>query len=130
MAQDAGALCNAVLAPVGSASGKSIIIDGIRHADVVLTMQDLLAPSHLRLVYVGLDEAIRRARLMVRSDLSELSLEQLDVHSTEIEVSNYLAQIAHLVVDGSVPVAKLTDRIIVWVQNQSENEYPSAIAFK
>jgi len=122
VAEDVDAFCGAVLAPVGLVSGRSVIIDGIRHKVVVRAMQDLLAPAELRLVYVGLDNASRISRLIARENIVELSLEQIDAHSTEVEVSQYVMQQADLIVDGTDSIPVLTKKIVSWIRNQPKGK--------
>jgi len=116
LAQDAHAFCEAVLAPIGPASGRSIIIDGIRHLEVVRLMGSLLAPAQLRLIYVAIDETTREERMAGRQGFAEPLLEQIDMHSTELEVSRYLAHAGNLVVDGATEVPVLTNQIVAWVR--------------
>jgi len=74
----------------------------------------LVKPTPFALVYVGIDDATRSARLVTRGETDDRSLQLIDADSTEIEVASYLSMRADIIVDGSRELSELTDEIIDW----------------
>ena len=98
--------------------GRSLIVDGIRHAEAVEVLRQLVAPSELLLVFIAVEEPTRRARLHQRSVTDYETLQCLEVHSTETQVKTILPGIADLTVDGTQPVERLLQEIVNWVQQR------------
>ncbi|MCC6175748.1 MAG: AAA family ATPase [Chloroflexi bacterium] len=108
--------CRAVLAQAGWEVGQSLVVDGIRHAEALATLNQLVHPSplvHIHIVVSDLEREDRLARREVNAPhpISERS----ETHSTEIQVGTVLPRIAQLVVDGGRPLeecaADVLDRV-------------------
>jgi cytidylate kinase len=110
--------CRAVLRQADWEPGDSLVVDGIRHVEVVAALRAVIAPDQFRLVYISLAEDVREARLSERDNISRGGARQYDAHSTEAQVES-LSRIADLVVDGSLPDSKITEKIVRWVQHTS-----------
>lgn len=108
--------CSSVLGQVEWHPGQALVIDGIRHVDIVTELRRTVQPSVFRLVYVSLDQAIRGSRLR---ETEAGSLEVLDQHSTEVEVFATLPQLADLTIDGERGVDELVAEIQAWLISSS-----------
>jgi dephospho-CoA kinase len=113
------AFCRAVIAQVEWEPGQSLVVDGIRHAEAVEVLRQLVAPSELLLVLIAVEESARRARLHQRSITNDETQQRFDVHSTEIQVRTLLPEMADFTVDGTRPVANLLQEIVHWVQQRA-----------
>lgn len=99
--------CVATLRHGGWTPGENIVLDGVRHRDVVdaLSRFDLV-----KLVYLVADEQTRVARLQA-AGRSEDNLPEIEQHSTEAEVRSVLYGLADVVVDATLPVERIVDEI-------------------
>lgn len=110
-------LCQAVLEDADWRGGEGLVIDGIRHVEALETLRVLVSPLPLFLVYVRIDERMRKARLLERNGYGEQRLRRIDQHETESQVKAVLAGVADLVVDGALPVEIATRKILKWLAN-------------
>jgi cytidylate kinase len=110
--------CRAVLRQADWEPGDSLVVDGIRHAEIVAVLRAVIAPDQFRLVYISLAEDVREARLSERDNIPRGAGRGYDAHSTESQVES-LSRIADLVVDGNLPDSKITETIARWVQHTS-----------
>jgi dephospho-CoA kinase len=113
------AFCCAVLAQGKWEPGQSLVVDGIRHAEAVETLRQLVAPSELFLIFIAVEEPTRRARLHQRSITDDEAQQRLEAHSTEVQVKTILTKMADCTVNGTRPVASLLKEIVNWVQQQA-----------
>jgi hypothetical protein len=109
--------CRSVLAQADWKPGESLVLDGIRHAEALVRLRSVVAPSEVLLVLVQAEVLTRTARLAERGAY-DVSLEQTDAHSTEIEVGTMLPHLADLTVDGSHPVPRLVLTIVGWIRQR------------
>lgn len=107
--------CLAVLAQADWSPGEPLVIDGIRHSEAVYTLQRLIAPSSLVLVYIDVDEAIQARRLESRGTTHSRDLHRIKAHPTERQVAA-LAEIADLIVDGGKTLEQLAREITDWAE--------------
>jgi dephospho-CoA kinase len=115
---DLEGFCNAVLKQVNWQHGQPLIIDGIRHINVLETLQKLVAPMKLYLIFITIDEVVQANRLVERELNELLALQALELDATEQQVGTYLRDIADFVVDGSRPIEEATQNITNWLQSQ------------
>jgi dephospho-CoA kinase len=88
-----------------------LIIDGIRHIEILKALRSLLDPIPLRLVLLKVDSELRKERLRERGD--DISMfECLDAAPTEVQIFSALPAAADLVVDGSLSVEEISDIIM------------------
>jgi ribosome-binding protein aMBF1 (putative translation factor) len=107
--------CRAVLAHYQWSAGEPLVVDGIRHAEVVDALRRLVAPLELRLVFLDVDDSTRRHRLsQLDADIPK-KLELVEAHPTEDQVSERLPSLADLRLPGNQPVAQLVSTVVNWV---------------
>ncbi len=118
LAEGSERFCRAVLAQADWQPGQSLIVDGIRHVQVVDALRQLAEPSQFLLVLISTDEEVRRYRLQQRDGDGQGSLHQAELHSTETQVQSFLPEIADLIVNGDRSPYKVAEEVAMWVQQQ------------
>jgi dephospho-CoA kinase len=113
--------CRNVLDSVGWEPGEGIIVDGIRHAQSIKVLRDIVRPMPVFLVYIDVPDAIRSDRLRARG-VSEDFAKRHEQHSTEAEVIEILPKLADLRVDGSNSVADMKAQIIASLRKQMHTQ--------
>lgn len=111
LTNDAEGFCRAVLAQANWERGLSLIIDGVRHRQVVDVLHRLVAPMRFVLVFIVADDQLRGSRLTARGGGASMSAEQIEAHSTEREVAWDLQALADIEVDASLPIEDLILKI-------------------
>jgi len=108
--------CQSVLSQTNWLPGEPLVIDGIRHIEAIATLQPLVFPSKLFLIYVSTDEAIREARFAQRGEkLAEDGQRLHQEHSTEVQVEEQLPLVADLIVNGDKPIIEIIQDILIWL---------------
>ena len=110
--------CKSVLEQLNWKPGQPLVVDGIRHAEVVLTLRRLVAPSEFLLIFVMVNESTRETRLIEKGLTHWGQLQQIEAHSTEVQVQTVLLEMADLTVDNTREIKELVEEILMWV-NQS-----------
>jgi len=105
--------CLSVLRDAEWLQGEGLIVDGIRHLDILELQSDICQPQKVFLIYMTVDEDVRRARLISRGRDKELT--SALKHSTELQVKEILRSKADLVIDGSKMVNNNLQHIIAWL---------------
>jgi adenylate kinase family enzyme len=85
---------------------KGCVIDGIRHNQVLQAIKNIVNPLPTFLVFVNIDESVRRKRLHERG-MTDNQIDAADGHSTETQVRARLKQEADIVLDGSRDIPDL-----------------------
>jgi cytidylate kinase len=110
---DASAFCREVL---GQAPNwpQGVVVDGVRHQDVLQLLRQLVVPQSLFHIHLTLDEATRTQRVEQRSDgLLAHGQEQYrtGTHPTEQQVTEALPRVADIVVNSSVSLPEIIAKI-------------------
>jgi len=101
-----------VLQSGGWSLGTSLVVDGIRHLEVLDALKSIVSPGVVLLIYVSApDTSVRLHRTRL---LSANQLKRLDAHSTEIQVQTVLRTHADLVVGQDEAVEDSAMRILRW----------------
>lgn len=108
--------CQSVLAQVNWQPLQPLVIDGIRHVEVVKVLQKIISPLEFRLVFISIDEKIRNARLDKRNITDYQNNQGIEAHSTEVQVQTLLPRIADLTVDGTQKTEELVQEVLAWMQ--------------
>jgi cytidylate kinase len=116
--KDLDQFCLSVLTQAEWQSGQSLIVDGIRHLQVLEMVSQLVAPLPMLLVYVSTEEAVRVERQLSKEGMEQKQLQYIDTHSTEIQVHNVLQDHADLIVDGSISVEEASQIILNWLESK------------
>lgn len=112
----ANEFCRAVLAHYKWNSGEPLIIDGIRHTEVVEELRRLVAPLELRIIYLDVDDKTRFERLkQLDENMEQDKLELVESHRTEEQVKDRLPALADLRLPGDQSISELVSKVINWV---------------
>jgi transcriptional regulator with XRE-family HTH domain/dephospho-CoA kinase len=107
--------CRAMLAHYGWQSGEPLVIDGVRHKEILDALRVIVAPLEVRVVYLDIDEEKRHERLLREEEGDSKKLAQVEAHSTEQQAGDLLPKIADLKVSGDRPVEDLVRDIVTWI---------------
>ena len=109
VAQDVAGLVTAVLDTQEWVTGRAIVIDGIRHVEVLDFLRKHVQPLKLHLVHVEIEEDVRLKRL---EDQKSPTVREVDEHSTEQDAREQLPNRATLVIDGAKEPAEVAAEVI------------------
>jgi len=93
------------------------VIDGIRHRQVFQAIENIVNPLPTFLVFVDIDESVRRKRLHERG-MTDDQIDAADRHSTEAQVRGTLKQHADIVLDGSRDIPDLVIAVRTFIQGK------------
>jgi adenylate kinase len=96
------AFCKSVIGLADWQPGVPLIIEGIRHAEILPVIEDAISPSKLILVYIEIDKDKLLERIEKRGTEDLTKIKEYQEHSTEIQVMTELPSYAHIFVDGSI----------------------------
>jgi adenylate kinase family enzyme len=108
--------CHSVLAQVNWKPGQPLVIDGIRHSEIVSILHQIVAPLEFRLVFISVARPIRNTRLIERGSTHYQNHQNIEVHSTEVQVQTLLPTIADLTLDGTQKTEELIQEVVIWMQ--------------
>lgn len=108
--------CRDVLAAAGWQPGSAIVVDGIRHAEAVQHLSEIVAPLPFVLVHVRVDEQVRNERLLRRDGAAVQA--EVESHSTEAAVKDILPRMADLTVDASWPMDRIIAEVIAYLESR------------
>jgi dephospho-CoA kinase len=113
--------CQDVLGSVGWVPGQGIVVDGIRHAQTMEVLRNIVRPMPVLLVYIDVPDAIRSDRLRARG-VSEDLAKRHEEHSTEAQVIDTLPRLADLRVDGRNTVAVMKAEIMASLRKRMDTQ--------
>ena len=92
-------------------AGSVLVVDGLRHLAIHQHLKDLIKPAdEFFLIYVEIDDQERVSRLTARG-IPRMEIDKIEQHPSEKDVLEGLASAADLVIDGNIPVDRLTEII-------------------
>lgn len=113
--QNVQSFCTEVLKQQHWQQGAPLIIDGVRHEEVLAELREQLAPAPEYLIYINVDRTTQTKRLE-RDDLPhQKPLEELERDPTEVQVRSILPDHASLILNGTRPVDVLVEQVIQFV---------------
>lgn len=95
--------------------GGDLIVDGLRHVEVLLTLKQKVAPSRMLYVYVSVDP-LRREEDAKNRGIAEQMLYRYDRDLTEAQLARILPAYADLKVDGTLGFSFNVEEIIQQVE--------------
>jgi transcriptional regulator with XRE-family HTH domain/cytidylate kinase len=114
-AREPDRFCREVLSHWGWQAGEPLIVEGVRHKEILNSLRQLVAPLEARLVFLSVDEQERFRRLERREESSVQRMKALEEHSTEKQVKDVLPAEADLNVDTSEDPERVVQRIVEWI---------------
>jgi cytidylate kinase len=115
--------CLAVLNHFKWRPGQGLVVDGIRHITAVSTLNRLICPQSVFLVHLAIDEEIRQNRLTIR-DGKQAQWRKAENHSTEADVKEALPNAADMIVDATLPVDVLADKVLDALEPFASRQHP------
>jgi len=112
---DADAFAKAVVEAAGWRADQPLIIDGVRHVQILQSLRELVFPVPIILAYVDVTPAVYAQRIEKKGKLSEAL--QFSDHPTEQQVKSRLAKIADIRVDNS---GNVTDAVKSLIRDTQE----------
>ncbi len=117
--------CSAVLSCPDWRRGQPLVVDGIRHVEVLEQIRRMVAPQEVQLVFIEVTDEERAARLQDRGLDDPAQLRSIEAHSTETQVRTVLPHMADKVVDGDRPLDEVVQDVVAWVRGGAEPEIRS-----
>lgn len=112
VSQDVHSFCEDVLKQQPWRAGVPLVIDGVRHVEVLAALGKILSPAPVYLIFIKVDRQTQEARLQKDDLRHEKSLADLEKHPTERQVRSILPDKASLVLDGIRSPEELTNKVI------------------
>jgi cytidylate kinase len=114
LSDNAKKFCLSVVKESNWAYGESLVIEGIRHEEVIEIIRDITKPDIFKLIFLKIsDKNIRKSRIANRDNTP---INEADEHPTEKEVmNNTLLKRADLIVDAEKDISGLKNQIIQWI---------------
>lgn len=107
--------CREVLSYSGWQAGEPLIIEGVRHREVMESLRKIVAPLEARLVFLDVEEAERMRRLEEREPSSDERTKAIEEHSTERQVKEILPAEADFRIRTDQEPEAVVRRIIEWI---------------
>ncbi|GAA4506600.1 hypothetical protein GCM10023172_35970 [Hymenobacter ginsengisoli] len=114
---DAEGFCQAVLSQAPDWQ-HGLVVDGIRHVDVLTIIKRLVIPQQLIHIHLALDEPMREARVTSREGVVEESERiRMNNHPTEEQVLELLPSIADVVVSSTGTLDTVVEKVKTSVES-------------
>ena len=118
VANERSSFCRRVVGQPSSDSEKPVVIDGLRHFEILEELRVVANPRNVVCVYVDAPLAIRLQRVNARDGLSADQLAKLQKHSTEVEVEQRLKSIADFCADNQSSPQQCVESILSWAKGR------------
>jgi transcriptional regulator with XRE-family HTH domain/cytidylate kinase len=122
LAKEPDRFCDAVLTFSEWEAGEPLVVEGIRHQEILESLRRKVAPLEVRLVYLDIDEPERVRRLNEREPSTTARMQAVEGHSTESQVKDVLSESADFHVSTREPSELVIDRIVDWIQSGNANQ--------
>jgi transcriptional regulator with XRE-family HTH domain/cytidylate kinase len=122
LAKEPDRFCDAVLTFSEWEAGEPLVVEGIRHQEILESLRRKVAPLEVRLVYLDIDEPERVRRLNEREPSTTARMKAVESHSTESQVKDVLSESADFHVSTREPNELVIDKIVDWIQSGNANQ--------
>lgn len=123
--EDLRGFCFAVLKQQKWRSDAPLIVDGIRHAEVLEELRSIFTPAVVCLFFIKVDPQTQQKRLSEDELRHDLSLVDLEKHSTEQQVRKILPTKASLILDGTKPTEQSLQKIDDFLTAVAQGKEPT-----
>jgi cytidylate kinase len=110
--KDVRDFCEKVLGTVKFSIGEQIVLDGVRHKEVLHVISEIAVGEPIKLIYVTVSKKTRSYR--TRQDLD---LDSIDAHIVESEAKAQLRSIADLVIENESNESEALLALVNWIRN-------------
>ncbi|VTR93372.1 Cytidylate kinase OS=Candidatus Nitrososphaera evergladensis SR1 GN=NTE_03352 PE=4 SV=1: AAA_18 [Gemmata massiliana] len=121
--------CRAVLDQARWHPGQAVVIDGIRHVEAANALREIVSPAEFHLIYIDMDSETQRQRLP-RSLRHRKPIQELERHSTEVQVPKELPKVAELLLDAHKNPDELAEEVVRWANRSDVSERFRKLATK
>lgn len=97
--------------------GESVVIDGLRHNEVLQSLQGLTSPAEVLLIYLVADYQTRLTRFLARGRGSRAQFDEVEEHPVERQAT-VLEDRADLILDGRLPIPELVSQVSSFVHQK------------
>lgn len=87
-------------------NGRSLIIEGVRHKEVLFTLRELTYSDRFLFIYVSIDEKTRKQRIIAKNKNLFDNLDYIERHPTEIQVQNNLINQADIIISNEQEISQ------------------------
>lgn len=115
--------CRAVLETAHFSPGDRLIVDGVRHTEVLRAISEISGGQPIRLIYLHASMIVREARYSEHNQRG--TLHQIDAHQVERQTNHEIRQLANLVVDTGSDVDKSYSQILGWIRRDCPELLPT-----
>jgi transcriptional regulator with XRE-family HTH domain/cytidylate kinase len=123
LAQEPDRFCDAVLTFSKWEAGEPLVVEGIRHQEILDSLRRKVAPLEVRLVYLELGEMERLRRLAEREFSTDERIRAVESHSTESQVKDVLFDAADFRVSTETSTEVVVDKIVDWIQSGNASAF-------
>ncbi len=115
---DAFRFCREVLYQPGIEPKDGLVVDGVRHLEILELIRAMVRPTHCRMLFIDVPSRKRADRIAVRDGTTNRELwKRFNSHSTESQ-GETLRGAADLVLDGNRPVETLLKDVFGYLSEQ------------
>lgn len=111
--------CRSVIAQVKWQPGQYLVIDGIRHQEVIYKLKEIVAPSRFILMHIYINEDRRLQRITQRDMISKNEWINVNKHSTEKDAMSLLPQLADFTINGEKALNTIVGEILNYIRGLS-----------
>ena len=120
LVRDPEAFARVVISKSRWRPGQSLIVDGLRHKEVLDALRYITDQSEVMEIYVDADAPLREARLRDRGEVHSQGVLQIDAHPVEKEMLTILPQLAAMTLDAQLPIAVQIDQLVEFLLHAAE----------
>jgi cytidylate kinase len=117
VARERTSFCARVMREAHEGGRNVLVIDGLRHIDVLTEIRSLAGENSLFCVYLETPQLVRLERIGARDGLLPVDLAELERHSTEIEVANKIREFASFVANNGGSADECVSQIVNWARH-------------
>lgn len=89
-----------------------LVVDGLRHEQVLMALRKEVEPIPVLLVYLEATSSLRHERVAARDKGADSNLQEFELHSTEKEVATRIRSLASVILDSSTSEETLVEAIL------------------
>ena len=116
---DAEGFCRAVIAQSFWRPGQPLVVDGLRHPQILESWRRLFYPIEVIGIFVEANGSVREERLRKRGEIHPGGIIAVDEHPVEKEIEE-LRQLSQIIFDGALPEASLVNQLLEYLLEVAE----------
>ena len=113
---DVNRFCQHVLDTVRFSSGQRLVIDGIRHTEVLSAISQISGRQPIKLIYLHAPMNVRESRNHKHGGFPLLA--KIDAHPVESQTNKEIKELADLILDASADLDTNFSQIVAWLNHE------------